>query len=92
MRVTPVLLSDPDRLILYFFLLSFQRSKELIHLSISSCRSKPAPVLALSLSLPIPIYRSLFRKEGMNMKLVLIRHEQSEWNLKNLFTGWTDVE
>ena len=24
--------------------------------------------------------------------LVLIRHGQSEWNLKNLFTGWTDVE
>ena len=26
------------------------------------------------------------------IKLVLIRHGQSEWNLKNLFTGWTDVE
>ena len=26
------------------------------------------------------------------VKLVLIRHGQSEWNLKNLFTGWTDVE
>lgn len=26
------------------------------------------------------------------MKLVLIRHGQSEWNLKNLFTGWTDVD
>lgn len=25
-------------------------------------------------------------------KLVLIRHGQSEWNLKNLFTGWTDVD
>ncbi len=24
-------------------------------------------------------------------KLVLIRHGQSEWNLKNRFTGWTDV-
>ena len=24
--------------------------------------------------------------------LVLIRHGQSEWNKKNLFTGWTDVE
>ena len=23
--------------------------------------------------------------------LVLVRHGQSEWNLKNLFTGWTDV-
>jgi len=25
-------------------------------------------------------------------KLILCRHGQSEWNLKNLFTGWTDVE
>jgi len=25
-------------------------------------------------------------------KLVLCRHGQSEWNLKNLFTGWTDVD
>ena len=26
------------------------------------------------------------------MKLVLIRHVESEWNKANLFTGWTDVE
>ncbi len=25
-------------------------------------------------------------------KLLLIRHGQSDWNLKNLFTGWTDVD
>ncbi len=25
-------------------------------------------------------------------KLVFIRHGQSEWNLKNLFTGWIDVD
>ncbi|MBO5963977.1 MAG: 2,3-diphosphoglycerate-dependent phosphoglycerate mutase [Bacteroidales bacterium] len=25
-------------------------------------------------------------------KLILVRHGQSEWNLKNLFTGWTDVD
>lgn len=25
-------------------------------------------------------------------KLVFVRHGQSEWNLKNLFTGWTDVD
>lgn len=25
------------------------------------------------------------------MRLVLIRHGESEWNKKNLFTGWTDV-
>ncbi|NGX57680.1 MAG: 2,3-bisphosphoglycerate-dependent phosphoglycerate mutase [Chlamydiae bacterium] len=24
-------------------------------------------------------------------KLIMIRHGQSEWNLKNLFTGWVDV-
>ena len=27
----------------------------------------------------------------MTGKLVLCRHGQSDWNLKNLFTGWTDV-
>jgi 2,3-bisphosphoglycerate-dependent phosphoglycerate mutase len=26
------------------------------------------------------------------MKLVLLRHGESEWNRKNLFTGWTDVD
>ena len=25
-------------------------------------------------------------------KLVLLRHGQSQWNLENLFTGWTDVD
>ncbi|MBT8105478.1 MAG: 2,3-bisphosphoglycerate-dependent phosphoglycerate mutase, partial [Woeseiaceae bacterium] len=25
-------------------------------------------------------------------KLLLCRHGQSEWNLKNLFTGWKDVD
>src|SRR4051812_33861025 len=25
-------------------------------------------------------------------ELVLLRHGQSEWNLKNLFTGWVDVD
>ena len=29
------------------------------------------------------------RKPGT---LVLVRHGQSEWNLENLFTGWTDVD
>ena len=27
-----------------------------------------------------------------DMKLVLVRHGQSIWNLENKFTGWTDVE
>ena len=26
------------------------------------------------------------------IKLVLIRHGESEWNKLNLFTGWTDVD
>jgi 2,3-bisphosphoglycerate-dependent phosphoglycerate mutase len=28
----------------------------------------------------------------MTGKLVLCRHGQSDWNLRNLFTGWTDVD
>lgn len=28
----------------------------------------------------------------MNYRLVLVRHGESEWNQKNLFTGWTDVD
>ena len=32
-------------------------------------------------------------KEVINMpKLILCRHGQSEWNAKNLFTGWADVD
>ncbi|EOP65760.1 2,3-bisphosphoglycerate-dependent phosphoglycerate mutase 2 [Bacillus cereus VD118] len=26
------------------------------------------------------------------IKLVLIRHGQSEWNVENRFTGWTDID
>ncbi|MDR2657842.1 MAG: 2,3-bisphosphoglycerate-dependent phosphoglycerate mutase, partial [Oscillospiraceae bacterium] len=26
------------------------------------------------------------------MKLVLVRHGESEWNKENRFTGWTDVD
>ena len=32
-----------------------------------------------------------FKRRYFMSKLVLIRHGQSEWNLKNLFTGWEDV-
>jgi 2,3-bisphosphoglycerate-dependent phosphoglycerate mutase len=28
----------------------------------------------------------------VSLKLVLVRHGQSIWNLENLFTGWTDVD
>ena len=26
------------------------------------------------------------------LKLVLLRHGQSAWNLENRFTGWTDID
>jgi 2,3-bisphosphoglycerate-dependent phosphoglycerate mutase len=26
------------------------------------------------------------------MKLILLRHGESQWNLENRFTGWNDVE
>lgn len=28
----------------------------------------------------------------MTYRLVLLRHGESEWNAKNLFTGWVDVD
>ncbi len=31
------------------------------------------------------------REPAIDRLLVLVRHGQSEWNLKNLFTGWKDV-
>lgn len=31
------------------------------------------------------------RIKGMSMKLILLRHGESQWNEKNLFTGWVDV-
>lgn len=31
------------------------------------------------------------RITGMSMKLILLRHGESQWNEKNLFTGWVDV-
>jgi len=27
---------------------------------------------------------------GLKRNLILVRHGQSEWNEKNLFTGWKD--
>ena len=27
----------------------------------------------------------------MSKKIILLRHGESTWNLKNKFTGWTDV-
>ncbi len=31
-------------------------------------------------------------KKMSDRLLVLVRHGQSEWNLKNLFTGWKDPD
>ena len=28
----------------------------------------------------------------MTRTLILLRHGESEWNAKNLFTGWVDVD
>ena len=28
----------------------------------------------------------------MSLTLILLRHGESEWNAKNLFTGWVDVD
>jgi len=38
-----------------------------------------------------PIQRPPHSIENMTGTLVILRHGQSEWNLKNLFTGWHDV-
>src|SRR5258707_11932129 len=32
------------------------------------------------------------RQEMNDRLLVLVRHGESEWNLKNLFTGWKDID
>lgn len=32
------------------------------------------------------------RTETTMIKLILLRHGESEWNRKNLFSGWTDVD
>ena len=32
------------------------------------------------------------RLAGMTYTLVLLRHGESDWNQKNLFTGWVDVD
>src|SRR6202048_2561971 len=38
------------------------------------------------------ISRNLNGQEMSDRLLVLVRHGQSEWNLKNLFTGWKDPD
>jgi 2,3-bisphosphoglycerate-dependent phosphoglycerate mutase len=36
--------------------------------------------------------RGVGEKMNSNLKLVLLRHGESAWNLENRFTGWTDVD
>src|SRR6201990_2522171 len=38
------------------------------------------------------VTRSWGRMVGMTGTLVLLPHGESEWNAKNLFTGWVDVD
>ncbi len=47
-----------------------------------------------ALSAPPPALRrgSSVTMTYMTYKLILLRHGQSEWNEKNLFTGWVDVD
>ncbi|MDV2114776.1 histidine phosphatase family protein, partial [Alcaligenes faecalis] len=39
-------------------------------------------------------WRQFFNLEAVftMYKLVLMRHGESQWNLENRFTGWTDVD
>lgn len=34
----------------------------------------------------------IIERNGNMIKLVIVRHGESQWNLENRFTGWTDVE
>src|SRR4051794_30237438 len=49
---------------------------------------RPTGPLARAMS---PGYRRLNRLDRMTYTLILVRHGNSEWNQKNLFTGWVDV-
>lgn len=51
--------------------------------------------LALAVCLAVCLAASSSRADKSKQaagKLVLVRHGQSEWNLQNRFTGWTDVQ
>lgn len=36
--------------------------------------------------------KTFMRTSPQNLKLVIMRHGQSTWNLENRFTGWHDVD
>lgn len=40
----------------------------------------------------LPLRKKQSRTLRMVTKLILVRHGQSDWNEKNLFTGWVDVK
>jgi 2,3-bisphosphoglycerate-dependent phosphoglycerate mutase len=44
------------------------------------------------LSLRADVAVRIGRREEFAMKLVLVRHGQSQWNLENRFTGWIDSD
>ena len=35
-------------------------------------------------------HKSITKLKMKSRNLILVRHGQSEWNAKNLFTGWKD--
>ena len=41
---------------------------------------------------PSPAADATPSRPSMTYELVLLRHGESEWNAKNLFTGWVDVD
>src|SRR6478736_5650094 len=73
-----------------------------------TCSRRNAPAITERAAFPVhsvTMWRSLIRpypfgagdyRSGRMLlvpyTLVLLRHGQSEWNLKNLFTGWVDVD
>ena len=40
---------------------------------------------------PCATARAMGQDRAMTYTLILLRHGESEWNAKNLFTGWVDV-
>src|SRR5450631_2492340 len=73
-----------------------------------TCSRKNAPAITERAAFPVhkvttwqsvisdnPCRRRHYRSGRMLLvpfTLILLRHGQSEWNLKNLFTGWVDVD
>src|ERR1700682_3574295 len=81
---------------------------EVVTSSSGTCSRRNAPAITERAAFPVhsvTMWRSLigrypfgaghYRSGRMPLvpyTLVLLRHGQSEWNRKNLFTGWVDVD